>query len=152
MEYNPYSFASQHNPFPAYRWMREEAPVYHNESVGFWALSRYDDVSNACLDTETFLSGHGITIDGMDAGQDVIITKDRPEHTWHRRLISRVFTPRAIASQEPSIRATCRSLLADVRDRGTFDVIDEYSIALPTAVICEMLGIPEDARAGIHDR
>ena len=73
MEYNPYSPATQHDPFPIYRWLRDEAPVYHNERVGFWALSRYDDVLAASLDTGTYLSGHGMTIEGLDAGNDILI-------------------------------------------------------------------------------
>src|SRR3954453_9101027 len=152
VEYNPYSPATQHDPFPIYRWLRDEVPVYHNEKVGFWALSRYDDVLAASLDTDTYLSGHGMTIEGLDAGNDILINKDPPEHQWHRRLVSRVFTPMAVASQEPAIRDACRALLADARDRGRIDVIDDFSLQLPIAVICEMLGIPEDARASIHDR
>jgi len=152
VEYNPYSSVTQHNPFPIYRWLRDDAPVYHNEKVGFWALSRYDDVLAASLDTDTYLSGHGMTIEGLDAGNDILINKDQPEHTWHRRLVSRVFTPMAVASQEASIRAACRALLADARERRPIDVIDDFSLLLPIAVICEMLGIPEDARVTIHDR
>jgi cytochrome P450 len=152
VEYNPYSSAVQHNPFPIYQWMRDEAPVYHNDKVGFWALSRYDDVLAASLDTATYLSGHGMTIEGLDVGNDILINKDQPEHTWHRRLVSRVFTPMAVASQEENVRAVCRELLADVRERGQIDVVDEFSLVLPIAVICEMLGIPADARSTIHDR
>ena len=152
MEYNPYSTAAQHNPFPIYRWMRDEAPVYHNDKVGFWALSRYDDVLAASLDTATYLSGHGMTIEGLDVGNDILINKDQPEHTWHRRLVSRVFTPMAVAAQEPTVRAVCRELLADVREREQIDVVNDFSLVLPIAVICEMLGIPAEARVSIHDR
>jgi cytochrome P450 len=152
VEYNPYSSAIQHDPFPVYRWLRDEAPVYHNGKVGFWALSRYDDVLAASLDTATFLSGHGMTIEGLDAGNDILINKDQPEHTWHRRLVSRVFTPMAVAAQEETIRDVCRELLAGARERGRIDVVDEFSLVLPIAVICEMLGIPADAREQIHDR
>ena len=152
MEYNPYSSAIQHNPFPVYRWMRDEAPVYHNEKIGFWALTRYDDVLAASLDTATFLSGHGMTIEGLDAGNDILINKDQPEHTWHRRLVSRVFTPMAVAAQEPAIRATCQELLADAREREQLDIMQEFSLQLPIVVICAMLGIPADARGEIHDR
>jgi cytochrome P450 len=152
VEYNPYSPATQHNPFPIYRWLRDEAPVYHNAKVGFWALSRYEDVLAASLDSETFLSGHGMTIEGLDAGNDILINKDPPEHTWHRRLVARVFTPKAIADQEPSIRRACRALLADVRERRSIDIIEDFALQLPIAVICEMLGIPEEERGTIHDR
>ena len=151
MEYNPYSPATQHNPFPVYRWLRDEAPVYHNAKVGFWALSRYEDVLAASLD-DTFLSGHGMTIEGLDAGNDILINKDPPEHTWHRRLVARVFTPKAIADQEPNIRHACRALLADARERRSIDVIEDFALQLPIAVICEMLGIPEEERGTIHDR
>ena len=138
---------SQHNPFPVYRWLRDEAPVYHNEQVGFWALSRYDDVLAASLDTDTYLSGHGMTIEGLDAGNDILINKDQPEHTWHRRLVSRVFTPMAVASQEATIRAHVpRAPRRRARARAASTSIDDFSLLLPIAVICEMLGIPADAR------
>ena len=78
--------------------------MYHNEQVGFWAFSRYDDVLAASLEPDTFLSGHGMTIEGLDAGNDILINKDQPEHTWHRRLVSRAFTPMAVAAQEANIR------------------------------------------------
>ena len=152
MEYNPYSSAVQHNPFPIYRWMRDEAPVYHNEKVGFWALTRYDDVLAASLDTDTYLSGHGMTIEGLDVGNDILINKDEPEHTWHRRLVSRVFTPMAVAKQEETVRRISREMIDKVRDQGRMDVIDDLALALPVQVICEMLGIPEESRGGIHDR
>ena len=152
MDYNPYSPVTQHNPYPIYQWLRDEAPVYHNENVGFWALSRYDDVLAASLDTDAFLSSHGNTIEGLGVGGGILIHTDPPEHTWSRRIVSRVFTPMAIASQEESIRQICRTMLADVRERGHLDVIEDLSLGLPVAVICEMLGIPVEARDGIHER
>ena len=76
-----------------YQWLRDEAPVYHNEEIGFWALSRFDDVLGAHLDPVTFVSGHGVTIEGYDQGNDVLISRDEPSHNWHRKLVSRLFTP-----------------------------------------------------------
>jgi cytochrome P450 len=61
----------------------------------------------AHLDTSTFLSSHGVTIEDVDSHTDVLMTKDDPEHTWHRELVSPVFTPRAIADLE-SAGAPCR--------------------------------------------
>jgi cytochrome P450 len=149
-EYNPYSSETQHNPYPVYRWLRDEAPVYHNPDIGFWALSRFDDVMNASLDPGLYVSGHGMTIEGLDVGQDILINKDEPEHTWHRRLVSRVFTPTRVAAQEPSIRHVCRTLLEGARDAGSMDVVEDFSLKLPMAVICEMLGLPEESREPIH--
>jgi cytochrome P450 len=152
MEYSPYDPDVQHNPFPYYRWLRDEAPVYHNEDVGFWALTRYDDVLRASMEPNVYVSGKGMTIEGLDAreGNDILINKDEPVHTWHRRLVSRVFTPMAVARQEAAIRETARDMIARVRDTGQMDVIQDLSLALPVAVICEMLGIPESLRDGIH--
>jgi cytochrome P450 len=62
-EYDPFSAAFQADPFPVYRWMRDEAPVFHSRKWGWWALSRFDDVRAAAVDPETFLSYEGIDID-----------------------------------------------------------------------------------------
>ena len=74
MEYNPFARDTQTNPYPVYQWLRDESPVYHNEEIGFWALSRFDDVLAAHLDPATFVSGHGVTIEGYDQGNDVLIS------------------------------------------------------------------------------
>ena len=55
-EYDPFDWETAHNPYPVYRWLRDEAPVYYNERLGFWALSRYDDVVAAHLNTDDFSS------------------------------------------------------------------------------------------------
>ena len=153
MDYSPYDPDVQHNPFPYYRWMRDEAPVYHNEDVGFWALTRFDDVIRASMEPDRFVSGMGMTIEGLDVaeGNDILINKDDPAHNWHRRLVSRVFTPLAVAAQADTIRAIARRMIDRVRDDGRMDVIQDLALALPVEVICEMLGIPEAKRAGIHE-
>ena len=117
MEYNPFARDIQTNPYPAYQWLRDEAPVYHNEDVGFWALSRFDDVLAAHLDPATFVSGHGVTIEGYDQGNDVLISRDEPSHGWHRKLVSRLFTQRAISDLEPKVRAIAAGVLDDARPR-----------------------------------
>jgi len=153
VDYSPYDPAVQHNPFPYYRWMRDEAPVYHNEEVGFWALTRFDDVIRASMEPNRFVSGMGMTIEGLDVaeGNDILINKDEPAHNWHRRLVSRVFTPLAVSAQEDTIRAIARRMIGRVRGDGRMDVIQDLALALPVEVICEMLGIPEARRAGIHE-
>src|SRR5215469_6768116 len=105
-EYSPFDRDIVHNPFPAYRALRDEAPVYHNEKVGFWALSRYDDVVAAHLNTDDFSSAGGVTIEGAEKDAPFIIVKDPPEHTAHRKIVARLFTPRRIGQLEPFIRRT----------------------------------------------
>jgi cytochrome P450 len=149
-EYSPFDRGVIHNPFPVYRALRDEAPVYHNEQVGFWALSRYDDVVAAHLDTVAFSSTHGVTIEGMEAGAPLLIVKDPPEHTWHRKIAARMFTPRRIAELEPFIRATASSLLDKVADADQFDLVEHFSFRLPLDVISELIDIPSAQREAIH--
>ena len=150
MEYNPFARDVQTDPFPVYRWLRDEAPVYHNPEIGFYALSRFDDVLHAHLDPKTYVSSHGVTIEGYDQGQDLLITSDEPRHNWHRKLVSRVFTPRAIADLEPKVRAIAAEVLDGARDRGEIDIVAEFSTHLPMMVIAEMLGLPPETRADLR--
>jgi cytochrome P450 len=151
VEYSPFSREITDNPFPVYRRLRDEAPVYHNEEVGFWALSRYEDVIAAHLDTDTYSSAHGVTIEGVDRGAPFLIVKDPPEHTPHRKIAMRMFTPRRIAQLEPFIRRTAAGLLDRVRDADRFDLVQDFSIRLPLDVISELIGIPPAQREPIHE-
>ncbi len=140
--FNPYAHEVHDDPFPFYRRLRDEAPVYHNEELGFWALSRYDDVLDALHDYDTYCSRHGITLEPRSP-LPMMITMDPPEHTAMRRLISRTFTPRRIADLEPSIRALSARYLSAFDGRTSGDIIAEYSARLPMDVISTMLGVPE---------
>jgi hypothetical protein len=142
VEYDPFDWATAHNPFPVYRELRDEAPVYHNERLGFWALSRYDDVVAGHLNSDDFSSAHGVTIEGAEKDAPFLIVKDPPEHTAHRRIVGRLFTPRRIALMEPFIRRTAADLLDRVRDADRFDVVEDFSFRLPLDVISELIGLP----------
>ena len=124
VEFNPYLWETAHNPYPIYRELREHAPVYRNEALGFWALSRHADVSAAHNDPELFVNSGGVTIEGYEKDSPFLIVKDPPEHTWHRKIVGRVFTPRRIADLEPFIRRRCGELLDRFRDAPEFDVVD----------------------------
>jgi cytochrome P450 len=150
VEYNPFARETQTNPYPVYRWMRDEAPVYHNPDIGFYALSRFDDVLQAHLDAATFVSKYGPSIEKFATEIDVLIATDDPDHQWQRKLVSRVFTPRAINDLEPTVRAIAAEVLDGARDRGELDVVPEYSAHLPMMVIAEMLGIPMEARGDLR--
>lgn len=149
-EYNPYRHEVQDNPYPFYARMRDEFPVYHNEEVGFYALSRYADVLAAHKDPTTFVSSRGVTIEGGEMGQDFLILKDPPEHEWHRRVVSRVFTPRRVGGLEPFMRAECARLLDPHVGGSGFDAVEEFSIQVPLTVIGELLGIPASLRQEVH--
>lgn len=150
VEYNPFDWETAHNPYPVYRQLRDEAPVYRNEQFGFWALSRYEDVVAAHLNSDDFSSAHGVTIEGAEKDAPFLIVKDAPEHTAHRRIVGRLFTPRRIALLEPFVRRTAAGLLDKLRDADRFDVVEDFSFRLPLDVISELIGIPESYRLQIH--
>jgi len=150
VEYNPFDWETAHNPYPVYRQLRDEAPVYRNDQFGFWALSRYADVVAAHLNSDDFSSAHGVTIEGAEKDAPFLIVKDAPEHTAHRRIVGRLFTPRRIALMEPFVRRTAAGLLDKLRDADRFDVVEDFSFRLPLDVISELIGIPESYRLQIH--
>ena len=113
MEYDPYSYEIDEDPYPIYRWMRDEAPVYHNERLGFWALTRFDDCLEAFHDWQTFSSARCTVLELMDKdlSAPLIIFMDPPRQTRLRNLVSKAFTPRRIAELEPRIREIAVSYL-----------------------------------------
>ena len=112
--YDPWDYTIDADPYPVWRRLRDEAPVYYNEQHDFYALSRYDDVLNGLVDTDTFKSGHGIVLEMITPEPyeniPMMIMKDPPEHTRLRKLVARAFTPRAISDLE----------LLNVSDRHVF--------------------------------
>jgi cytochrome P450 len=141
LEFNPYSYEFHEDPFPVYRRLRDEAPAYFNEQLGFWALSRYDDVLAALHDPATYCSAHGITLEPSPP-LPMVLTTDPPAHTAMRRLVSRAFTPRRIAELEPTIRALSTRHIDDFVERGEADFIADYAAKLPMDVISRLLGVP----------
>lgn len=149
--YNPYDAATRHDPYPIYRRMRDEAPVYRNEEFGFYALTRYEDVLNGLLDPYGLISSEGILIDGADKGGGFLINQDPPEHTWYRKVMSRVFTRKEIARLEPFVRKIASEYLDAIRGEREFDVIESLALPLPLDVISELLGIAPELRGEIHE-
>ena len=147
VRFNPYSYEFHDDPFPVYRRLRDEAPCYRDDDLGFWALSRYADVVAALHDPDTYCSRFGIT---LEAGNSLpmMLTTDPPEHTALRRLVSRAFTPRRIADLEPDIRKLSIDYLDAWRDHASPDLIADYAALLPMDVISRLLGIP----AGDHEQ
>ncbi|MGO9456389.1 MAG: cytochrome P450 [Acidimicrobiales bacterium] len=148
--YDPYDPATLEDPYPAYRRLRDEAPVYHQERRKFWVLSRFADVFAAVSDTATFSSAQGLTFEPDEILKlglaPTLVMMDRPEHTTYRRLISRGFTPRHVATLEPAIRGFVRSRVRELAEEGEADLIASLAGPLPTLVVATYLGVPEADR------
>ena len=149
--YDPYSYAIHEDPYPTYRRMRDEAPVYRNEERGFWALSRYEDVMAAFRDSERFSSAQGVSIDPAASGPNAhrtmsFLAMDPPQHGRMRGLVSRGFTPRRVAEMEDGIRALTINHLEPALESGSFDFVADLAGKVPMDVISEMLGVPNADR------
>ena len=117
--YDPYDVEINADPYPAFRRLREEAPLYYNEQYDFYALSRFEDVERAYLDPKTYISGRGAILELIKANirmpPGVLIFEDPPIHTVHRGLLSRVFTPKKMNALEPRVREYCAASLDPLR-------------------------------------
>jgi cytochrome P450 len=148
VEYDPFSYELDVDPYPVYRWMQDEAPAYHNERLGFWALTRFQDCLDALLDWRTWSSARGTVLELMDAPAlpPLMIFSDPPRQTRLRNLVSKVFTPRRVAALEPEIRRIATAYLDRLVGRGRFDAVKEFTAKLPMDVISALLGIPPEDR------
>ena len=154
--YDPYDYTIDADPYPVWKRLRDESPVYWNERHGFYALSRYDDVLNGLLDIDTFRSGHGIVLEmiGDEPYENIpmMIMKDPPEHTRLRKLVSRAFTPRRIADLERRIAKLSNDLFDTVDGQDEFDYIGAFAGLLPPTVILALVGFPDGLAAEFRDR
>ncbi len=146
MEYDPFSPVFQADPFPVYRWMRDEAPVFHSEKWNWWALSRFDDVRAAATDPATYLSFEGIDIDDTAKDQNppgFLPNVDNPRHDQIRAVVQPPLLPGRIAEREGVVRATVRRLIDAWRHRGSVDLAQELAWPTPNEVFFDLLGLPE---------
>lgn len=153
--YDPFDFDIDDDPYPIWKRMRDEAPLYYNEKYNFYALSRYDDVSQGLHDWDTYRSGKGTTMDvimsGVDVPPGVILFEDPPLHDIHRRVLSKVFTPRRMEAIEGLVRQFCVRALDSLTGATRFDVIGDFGALIPMRTIGYLLGIPEQGQQQIRD-
>lgn len=155
VSYDPYDVVINADPYPVYRRLREEAPLYYNAEHDFYAVSRFNDVERCLLDPKTFISGRGGIIELIKAGIEmppgILIFEDPPTHTIHRRLLSRVFTPKRVADLEPKVREFCAHALDQHVGSDGFDFIADLGAQMPMRVIGMLLGIPATDQESVRD-
>ncbi|EUA08519.1 cytochrome P450 family protein [Mycobacterium kansasii 732] len=154
--YDPFDFDIDDDPYPVWKRMRAEAPLYFNDKYTFYALSRHNDVAAALHDWQTYRSGRGTTADilfsGIEVPPGILLFEDPPLHDLHRRLLSRVFTPRRMLAVEGLVRELCCRALDPRRDSAGFDFVADLGAIMPMRTIGYLLGIPEEAQQLIRDR
>ena len=154
--YDPYDVEIDRDPYPTYQRLRDEAPIYYNESHDFYAVSRHVDVAKGVADRDTFISNRGNVLEfiksGIEMPPGLLIYEDGDAHTIHRKLVSKLFTARAIAALEPKIRAFSAACLDPLVGTERFDLIAEFAAQMPMRVIGMLLGIPEQDQEDIRDK
>ena len=153
--FDPYDVDLNADPYPMFRRLREEAPLYYNEEHDFYALSRFADVDDALVDYQTFSSARGAILEIIKADIELppgtVIFEDPPIHDIHRKLLSRMFTPRKINQLEPKIREFCARSLDPLIGTSDFDFVADLGAQMPMRVIGMLLGVPEEDQEAARD-
>jgi cytochrome P450 len=149
--FSPYDYRFHEDPYPVYARLRDEAPLYRNDELDFWALSRHQDVTAAFRDPSRFSNANGVSLDPAAWGPYAhktmsFLALDPPRHTRMRALVSKGFTARRVRQLEHQIRVLARRHLGAATARGDFDFVADFAARLPMDVISEMIGVPEADR------
>lgn len=152
---DPYDYGFHEDPYPLYRRLREEAPLYRNDELGFWALSRHSDVVAAFRDHTRLSSANGVSLDPSAYGPHAhkvmsFLAMDDPRHMRMRRLVSEGFTPRRVADLRGRILELTLGYLETSLEKRRFDWIADFAGKLPMDVVSELMGVPEADRAELR--
>jgi cytochrome P450 len=152
-EFDPFDPRNFDDPYPAYRVLRREHPVYRRENASprvwphYWMLSRADDVAAALSDWQTFSSAQGTLVDtDVSLIPPNIFHMDPPRHDELRAILARALTPARVAALEPRIRAIASELLAPALGKGRFDAAADFAFRIPTLTMCALLDLPVSSR------
>ena len=144
--YDPFDPAVIADPFPYYRLLQREAPVFQVEKHGIFVVSRFDDVEAVAQNWEDFSTTWGPGPQRVESPVASILQSDPPQHTRLRSIIAKAFTPRAVKACEPLIRACANECVDRILEAGEADLVERYAIPIPVVVIAEMLGVPREDR------
>jgi cytochrome P450 len=153
--FNPFLPEFHADPYPFYKRLREQAPVYQTP-MGFWVLTRYDDCVAVLRDQrfgrEEFQQMLSAVYGGAESDRlpRSMLFRDPPDHTRLRGLVSKAFTPRTIEQMRDHIQEIVDRLLGRALAQGGMDIIEDLAYPLPVTVICEMLGVPVDDHLSIR--
>jgi cytochrome P450 len=148
---DPYDYDFHKDPYPYYKRLRDDAPLYRNEELKFWALSRHQDVLQGFRNSTTLSNRDGVSLDPVSRGPHAsktmsFLAMDDPAHLRLRTLVSKGFTPRRIRELEPRVTELAvqhlDALLEHAASGETVDYVAEFAGKLPMDVISELMGVP----------
>lgn len=152
---DPYDYDFHEDPYPYYRRLRDEAPLYHNEELKFWALSRHTDVVQGFRNSTSLSNKHGVSLDPISRNDEAhrvmsFLALDDPAHLRLRTLVSKGFTPRRIRELEGRVTEIAVHHLDAALQSDSFDYVDDFAGKLPMDVISELMGVPDEDRVRIR--
>jgi cytochrome P450 len=154
--WDPYDARFKDDPWPLFRRLREEAPLYYNGKHDFYAVSRAADAERVLTDWTTFSSARGGILEFIKSGIEMppgtLIFEDPPAHDLHRKLLAPIFSPRRIRELEPKVRDYAIRCLDPLVGRDRFDLIEALGLEMPMRVIGMLLGIPEADQEAIREQ
>ena len=149
-------------PVTEFAELRKTAPVWWNdqqESIfddgGYWVITRHEDIKAISRNGDLWSTNRkgavmrlpdGVTSEQLDLTKALLINHDAPEHTRLRKIVSRLFTPRAVASLEETLAVSAREIVAAAKEKGTGDFVDDIAMNLPLLAIADLIGVPEEDR------
>jgi cytochrome P450 len=148
---DPYDYDFHEDPYPYYKRLRDEAPLYRNEELKFWALSRHQDVWEGFRNSTSLSNRDGVSLDPVSRGPHAsktmsFLAMDDPAHLRLRTLVSKGFTPRRIRELEPRVTELAvqhlDAMLEQATSGETVDYVAEFAGKLPMDVISELMGVP----------
>ncbi len=149
LAWDPINEKYKADPHPIWKRLRDEAPLYYNDELDFYCVSRFAAVDAFSRDPKTFFSSHGTVLEMLGPDRiyyEMMIFMDPPEHTRYRRLVSKAFTPRRMALLEDDIRQLCARLLDGLVGKSHFDYVQDFGARVPAYVIASLLGVPPEDR------
>jgi cholest-4-en-3-one 26-monooxygenase len=149
-------------PVTEFAELRKTAPVWWNEQSdsvfddgGYWVISRHEDIKTISRDGDLWSTNRkgavmrlpdGVTAEQMDVTKALLINHDAPEHTRLRKIVSRLFTPRAVATLEEKLAVAAGEIVRAAKEKESGDFVADIAMGLPLLAIADLLGVPESDR------
>ena len=149
IETSDFSYALQivasPDPYPTYKWMRDEDPAHYSKLEDIWVLSRYADCSAAFKDWKTWSSQRrgNLLNDLPERVGKTLGTSDPPKHTFARGIVNKAFTPATVAGLKPRVRQLAQQLCNRAREQGSLEFVEDISAPFNAAILGAMFGVPE---------
>ena len=156
-------------PVHQFAELRRTAPVWWNRQPpgasifgddGYWVITKHSDIKQISRDCEVWSTNakgavmrlpDSVTADQLDLTKALLVNHDPPEHTRLRKLVSRLFTPRAVAALEQKLQHTAREIVTAAAAKGSGNFVDDIAMGLPLAAIADLIGVPDADRRRLFD-